>query len=74
MNKYNLVYPDHYNYSEIDIKKIKEIAKAKKLKILTTEKDFYRIPIKLRKNINFIKINLKVKKLKKFKQFVSKYL
>ena len=51
-NKYNLVYPDHYNYSEIDIKKIKEIAKAKKLKILTTEKDFYRIPSKLRKNIN----------------------
>ena len=73
-NKYNLVYPDHYNYSEIDIKKIKEIAKAKKLKILTTEKDFYRIPSKLRKNINFIKINLKVKKIKKFKQFVSKYL
>ena len=73
-NKYNLVYPDHYNYSEIDIKKIKEIAKAKKLKILTTEKDFYRIPSKLRKNINFIKINLKVKKLKKFKQLVTKYL
>ena len=73
-NKYNLVYPDHYNYSEIDIKKIKDIAKAEKLKILTTEKDFYRIPSKLRKNINFIKINLKVKKLKKFKQFISKYL
>ena len=39
----------------------------KKLKILTTEKDFYRIPIKLRKNINFLKINLKIKKLKEFK-------
>ena len=73
-NKYNLVYPDHFNYSEIDIRKIKEIAKAKKLKILTTEKDFYRIPSKVRKNINFIKINLKVKQLKKFKLFVSKYL
>ena len=73
-NKYNLVYPDHYNYSEIDIKKIEVIAMAKKLKILTTEKDFYRIPSKLRKNINFIKINLKVKKLKKFKQLVTKYL
>ena len=64
-NKLNLIYPDHYNYSEIDIKKIKEIAKLKKLKILTTEKDFYRIPIKLRKNINFIKINLKIKKFER---------
>ena len=41
------------------IKKIKNIAKLKKLKILTTEKDFYRIPTKLRKNINFLKIDLK---------------
>ena len=72
--KTNLIYPDHYNYSEIDIKKIKEIAKEKKLKILTTEKDFYRIPIKLRKNINFLKINLKIKKLKEFKKFIFKYL
>ena len=73
-NKLNLVYPDHYNYSEIDIKKIKEIAKAKKLKILTTEKDFYRIPSKLRKNINFLKINLKIKKLKEFEKFIFKYI
>ena len=43
------IYPDHYNYSEIEIKKIKKIAKKKKLKILTTEKDFYRIPKNLEK-------------------------
>lgn len=73
-NKLNFIYPDHYSYTEFDIKKIKNIAKEKKLKILTTEKDFYRIPSKLRKNIDFIKINLKIKKLKKFKQFILKYL
>ena len=73
-NKINLIYPDHYNYSELEIKKIKDIAKLKKLKILTTEKDFYRIPIKLRKNINFLKINLKIKKLKEFEKFIFKYL
>ena len=73
-NKLNLTFPDHYNYSELEIKKIKDIAKLKKLKILTTEKDFYRIPIKLRKSINFLKINLKIKKLKVFEKFIFKYL
>ena len=73
-NSLNLIYPDHFNYSELEIKKIKNIAKLKKLKILTTEKDFYRIPIKLRKNINFLKINLKIKKLKEFEKFITKYL
>ena len=57
-----------------NLKKIKDIAKLKKLKILTTEKDFYRIPNKLRKNINFLKINLKIKKLKEFEKFILKYL
>ena len=73
-NKLNLVYPDHYNYSESEIKKIKDTAKLQRLKILTTEKDFYRIPIKLRKNINFLKINLKIKKLKEFEKFILRYL
>ena len=73
-NKLNLVYPDHFNYSESEIKKIKDTAKLQRLKILTTEKDFYRIPIKLRKNINFLKVNLKIKKLKEFEKFILKYL
>ena len=73
-NELNLTFPDHYNYSELEIKKIKDIAKSKKLKILTTEKDFYRIPIKLRKNVNFLKINLKIKKLKQFEKFIFEYL
>ena len=73
-NKLNLIFPDHYNYSDLDLKKIRNIAKSKRLKILTTEKDFYRIPVKFRKNINFLKIELKIKKFQKFKQFISKYL
>ena len=50
LNKYgiksesNLIYPDHYEYSETEIIKIKKLANEKNLKILTTEKDFYRIP------------------------------
>ena len=69
-----LVYPDHYNYTHKDIKEIKLKAKRNNLKILTTEKDYYRISKNLRKNINFLKIKLKVKKDDKFKKFVNKFL
>ena len=72
--KSNLIFPDHYDYSKNDIIKIKEIAKNKKLKILTTEKDYYRIPLNLRKNINYLKIELKIENLKEFKNFVIKHL
>ena len=80
LNKYgiksesNLIYPDHYEYSETEIIKIKKLANEKNLKILTTEKDFYRIPIKLRKNINFLKIEIRINNFKKFNRFLFKYL
>ena len=80
LSKYNikfkssLVYPDHYNYSELDIRKIKKIAKDNNLKILTTEKDFYRIPTKQRGNINYLKVNLKINKQKEFENFLIKNL
>ena len=70
----NYVYPDHYYYSKKDIIKIKRDAKKNNLKLLTTEKDFYRIPIKPRKNINYIKVNLKIKRLHQFNNFINKYL
>ncbi len=73
-NNTNIIYPDHYEYSEFDIKNIKKKAKEKNLKILTTEKDFNRIPNNLKKNINFLKINLKIKKIKEFNKFITKYL
>ena len=80
LNKYgiksekNLIYPDHYEYSEKEINKIKEIANKKNLKILTTEKDFYRISPKLRKNINYLQIRIKINNLKQFNKFLFKYL
>ena len=72
--KLSYIYPDHYYYSKEDIIKIKKDAKKNNLKLLTTEKDFYRIPIKLRNNINYIKINLKIKRLYEFNNFINKYL
>ncbi len=61
-NKFNVVreiiFPDHYEYSENDFKKIQNNAKNENLKILTTEKDFMKIPDKFKKEINFLAIDL----------------
>ena len=72
-----LPYPDHYNYSDIEIKKIKQIAKSYKAKILTTEKDFLRIKNnnQLKNNktnqIKFLKMKLEIKDEKKFITYLN---
>ncbi|MDB9826008.1 tetraacyldisaccharide 4'-kinase [Candidatus Pelagibacter sp.] len=78
-HKFNVVkflsYPDHYDYSTKDIKKIKQIAKTYKAKILTTEKDYFRIKknynFKNEKNIKFLKMQLKIKNKNKFIKFLN---
>ena len=72
--KSNIIFPDHYHYTKKDLESIKKIAKNKNLKILTTEKDFCRIPKDLRKNINYLKINLKIKRFKEFSNFIKRSL
>ncbi|MDA9597520.1 tetraacyldisaccharide 4'-kinase [Candidatus Pelagibacter sp.] len=69
----SLVFPDHYQYTDYDIKKIKQLAKNLKAKILTTEKDFMRIN-KNKKEIDFLKINLFIKNKKNLINFLKKNL
>jgi tetraacyldisaccharide 4'-kinase len=57
----SLCYPDHYQYSIKDIKKIKELAKKLNAEILTTEKDYTRLDLNQRENINYIKVKLSIK-------------
>jgi tetraacyldisaccharide 4'-kinase len=60
-----LEYPDHYVYDESDIKKIKDMAINFGAKIITTEKDYSRLEISnnplLKENIQFLKMELKIK-------------
>ena len=65
-----ITYPDHYTYKNSDIKKIKDIAKNKKLKILTTEKDYNRLSNKDKKNIQYLAIELKIEKEFEFKKYL----
>ena len=68
------IFPDHYNYKESDLQKLKQLAKQKGCELLTTEKDFYRIKKSYRKNINFLKVELSIEHEKKFLKYLSERL
>ena len=55
-----IIYPDHYEYTEEDILKIKKKASDMNAKIITTEKDFVKIPTDNRNDINFLDVNLEI--------------
>ena len=67
-------FPDHYQYTKTDIKKI--IQKAKKLnaKILTTEKDYVKITEFDYAEINFLKVDLVIKEEKELINFLNSRL
>jgi tetraacyldisaccharide 4'-kinase len=67
-----IVFPDHYNYSLNDLEKIQNIAKNEKLKIITTEKDFMKIPEQFKKNIDFLAIELVIQDEKKLIELLTK--
>ena len=72
--KEKISFPDHYNYKKNEIKKIILKAKEKKLKLITTEKDYFRIKQLGFTKIDFIPVNLKIIKNKIFEKEVLKNL
>ena len=77
LNKYKFkiskkfIFPDHHNYTNEDLEKIKRIALKEKLEIITTEKDYKRLTNKHKKSIKFLKVELKIENFKKFKNFLK---
>ena len=77
LNKYKFkiskkfIFPDHHNYTNKDLEKIKRIALKEKLEIITTEKDYKRLTNKHKKSIKFLKVELKIENFKKFKNFLK---
>jgi tetraacyldisaccharide 4'-kinase len=70
--KRKIIYPDHYKITYNEIKKIKTLAKKEDLNIITTEKDFFRLDDNQKKNINYLKIKLKIKNEYQFKKLILK--
>lgn len=55
-------FPDHYQYTDADIKKLRDKANAKNAKLLTTEKDWVRLPDWAKSEIKFSKLNTEIEK------------
>ena len=74
-NKFKIIeeitFPDHFNYQDKDILKIIDKANSNNAEIITTEKDFKRIPQNFKEKISFLEINMKIKDENKLVQFLK---
>jgi tetraacyldisaccharide 4'-kinase len=77
-NKINIVktinFPDHFNYTQKDIDKIKLQAKKLNAKIITTEKDYVKINPDKNNDIMFLKIELKIKNEEKLIDYLKLHI
>ena len=70
--KKKFIFPDHYNISDKKIDILKNLAIKNKLSIITTEKDFLRLTKKQQKDVNFLKVKLKIKNINELKKSLNK--
>ena len=57
-----IIFPDHYQYTKKDVERIKLLAINLKATIITTEKDYVKISQQSSNEINFLEIDLVIKK------------
>ena len=67
-------FPDHYNYSEKELEDLINKAKEKNSILLTTEKDYFRINKKYKKNINFLQIKVEIENKEDFVEEIKKII
>ena len=53
-------YPDHYQYTDADIKKLLDLAARHNAKLVTTEKDWVRLPTNVQKKIKYAPLGTKI--------------
>jgi tetraacyldisaccharide 4'-kinase len=68
--KKKFFYPDHYKFSNVDLKQLKDKAKKENLTLVTTEKDYFRLNKIQRKNVKFLKIKLEIKDKENLKKIL----
>ena len=60
-----ITFPDHYKFSETEIKNILKEAKERKLQIIMTEKDYFKVQDYKINKIEYLKVSLRIKSQKK---------
>ena len=69
--KDQFIFPDHYSYNDEDFLNIIERSKELNTKIITTEKDFIKIPKRYQKKIKCLKVDLEINNQKKLINFIN---
>ena len=69
-----LFFTDHYKYSIKELNNLVNYSIKNKLKIITTEKDYFRIEHYKIPNIQYLDVSLEIKDRNKFEREIKKYL
>ena len=67
-----LAYPDHYEFSKVEIEKLVDEANEKNYQIIMTEKDYYKVKEFNFKEVQYLKVNLEVKNKDRFLREINK--
>ena len=67
-------FPDHHKYSEKELEDLINQVKENNTILLTTEKDYFRISEKYKKNINYLKIKVKMENQNQFINEIKKII
>jgi len=78
LNHLNIVkeisYPDHYQYTEKELDYLTELEKKYTAKLITTEKDSFRLNPFLQKKLIVVPIELKFQDEKNFRDIIEKFI
>ena len=69
-----IAFPDHYKYSLIELEKIINFCMKNNLRLVTTEKDFFRIKHYDLPQIQYLEVKLEIANKNKLEQKIIKYL
>ena len=67
-------FTDHHKYSQGTLENLINKAKKNNVVLLTTEKDYFRIDVNYKKNINFLKIAIEIENRNKFIDEIKKII
>ena len=67
-----LIYPDHYKFNKIEVQKIIDKAQKEKLKLIMTEKDFFKFQDFNLSQINYLKVSLQILNKERLMNIIKK--
>ncbi len=67
-------FADHHDYIEVEIKMLKDEASKQNTILITTEKDYVRLPIELREGIETLPVHINFKEDNDLKKFLGDHL